>query len=93
MGQRDPCICVCVHEHFLTSSPNSKLCCYDQRVSTSLENYIHHILAWFHFKKSFENLTLSLFMFCLVLAAAYVVGRTVEEIPKGVAGGMDHIGD
>lgn len=62
MGQRDLCICVCVHEHS-TSSPNSKPCCYDQRVSTSLENYIHHTLAWFHFKKSFENLTLSLFLF------------------------------
>ena len=32
-------------------------------------------------------------MFRLVLAAACVVGRTVEEIPKGAAAGMNHIGD
>lgn len=89
MGQRDPCICVCVHEHSPISSPNSKPCCYDQHVSTSLENYIHHTLAWFYFKKSFENPTLSVFLFGLVLAAACAVGRTVEEIPKGAAGGMD----
>ena len=55
------CVCVCLHEHLPLSSPNSKpYCCY-QRVSTRLENYIHHILAWFHFRNSFENLRLKSF--------------------------------